>query len=151
VAAFPVLVCVDGSEQSLAGVQGGMQVVAADATPILVTVMDEPDPTLVTGTGFAGGVVTPEEFERHDIAELNAAKAVIDAARAPLNLETAESHVLRGDAGSAIVRYAEEVGAGAIVVGTRGRSGLRRAVLGSVSDYVVRHAPCPVIVTGARD
>jgi nucleotide-binding universal stress UspA family protein len=35
-----------------------------------------------------------------------------------------------------------------MVVGTRGRGGLRRAVLGSVSDHVVRNAPCPVVVVG---
>jgi nucleotide-binding universal stress UspA family protein len=39
------------------------------------------------------------------------------------------------------------VDAVAIVVGSRGRGGLKRAFLGSVSDYVVRNAPCSVVVT----
>jgi nucleotide-binding universal stress UspA family protein len=38
------------------------------------------------------------------------------------------------------------VGAGLIVIGSRGRGGLRRALLGSVSDSVIRHAHCPVLV-----
>jgi nucleotide-binding universal stress UspA family protein len=45
-----------------------------------------------------------------------------------------------------IVRLAEEIGAGLIVVGSRGLGGIRRALMGSVSDSVVQHAHCPVLV-----
>jgi nucleotide-binding universal stress UspA family protein len=45
-----------------------------------------------------------------------------------------------------IVQVAEEVGAGLIVMGSRGLGGVRRALLGSVSDSVVRHAPRPVTI-----
>jgi nucleotide-binding universal stress UspA family protein len=45
-----------------------------------------------------------------------------------------------------IVSLAEEIGAGLIVVGSRGLSGIRRALMGSVSDSIVRHAHCPVLV-----
>jgi nucleotide-binding universal stress UspA family protein len=46
----------------------------------------------------------------------------------------------------AIVHLADEFGAGLIVMGSRGLGGLRRALMGSVSDSVVRHAHCPVMV-----
>src|ERR687898_572054 len=45
-----------------------------------------------------------------------------------------------------VVRVAEEIGAGVVVLGSRGRGGVRRALMGSVSDSVVRHAHCPVMV-----
>jgi nucleotide-binding universal stress UspA family protein len=45
-----------------------------------------------------------------------------------------------------IVSLAEEIGAGLIVVGNRGFGGIRRALMGSVSDAIVRHAHCPVLV-----
>ena len=45
-----------------------------------------------------------------------------------------------------IVQVAEDIGAGLIVMGSRGLGGLRRALIGSVSDSVVRHAHCPVMV-----
>lgn len=45
-----------------------------------------------------------------------------------------------------IVRVAEEIGAGLIVMGSRGLGGVRRALMGSVSDSVVRHAHCPVMI-----
>src|SRR3712207_6348490 len=57
-----------------------------------------------------------------------------------------EAHLMRGREEQEIVRLAEEIGAGLIVIGSRGRAGVRRALMGSVSDSVVRHAHCPVLV-----
>jgi nucleotide-binding universal stress UspA family protein len=45
-----------------------------------------------------------------------------------------------------IVRVAEEIEADLVVMGSRGLGGIRRALMGSVSDSVVRHAHCPVLV-----
>jgi nucleotide-binding universal stress UspA family protein len=45
-----------------------------------------------------------------------------------------------------IVQVAEDISAGLIVMGSRGLGGVRRALMGSVSDSVVRHAHCPVLV-----
>ena len=57
-----------------------------------------------------------------------------------------EAHLRRGRKDQEIVRVAEEIGAGLIVTGSRGLGGVRRALMGSVSDSVVRHAHCPVLV-----
>jgi nucleotide-binding universal stress UspA family protein len=67
---------------------------------------------------------------------------------AALGTGDAQLRVLRGDAGPACCDHAAEIDARAMVIGTRGRGGIKRAFLGSVSDYVVRNAPCPVVVTG---
>lgn len=48
--------------------------------------------------------------------------------------------------GEAIVKAANEEKATMIVMGTRGLGKVRRTIMGSVSDYVVHHAHCPVIV-----
>ena len=58
----------------------------------------------------------------------------------------AHSHLLMGEVEREIVHLAEDLGAGLIVMGSRGRRGMRRALMGSVSDSVVRHAHCPVMV-----
>jgi nucleotide-binding universal stress UspA family protein len=50
-----------------------------------------------------------------------------------------------------ILAVGEEVGAGLIVVGSRGLGGVKRALMGSVSDSVVRHAHCPVLVARKKD
>ena len=51
----------------------------------------------------------------------------------------------------AIVGFAEDAGVGLIVMGSRGRGGIRRALMGSVSDSVVRHTHCPVLVVRADE
>ena len=56
------------------------------------------------------------------------------------------AHLRVGGAAEEIVDLAEELGAGLIVLGSRGRSGIRRALMGSVSDSVARHAHCPVMI-----
>lgn len=48
--------------------------------------------------------------------------------------------------GSVVINVAQEEKADIIVMGTRGMGKIRRTILGSVSDYVVHHATCPVVV-----
>jgi nucleotide-binding universal stress UspA family protein len=50
-----------------------------------------------------------------------------------------------GDARDSIDQTAKEIGADLIVMGTHGRRGVSRALLGSVAETVVRTAPCPVL------
>jgi nucleotide-binding universal stress UspA family protein len=57
-----------------------------------------------------------------------------------------ETHLREGGAAEEIVELAEELGAGLIVMGSRGHGRLRRALLGSVTDAVIRHAHCPVTI-----
>ena len=57
-----------------------------------------------------------------------------------------KKHLRNGRPGQEIVSLAEELGAGLIVMGGRGLGGMKRALMGSVSDSVVRHAHCPVLV-----
>jgi nucleotide-binding universal stress UspA family protein len=58
----------------------------------------------------------------------------------------AGAHLRMGEVDLEIVALAEELGADLIVMGSRGLGGVRRALMGSVSDSVVRHAHCPVLV-----
>lgn len=58
----------------------------------------------------------------------------------------AQAHLRMGRPDAEIVEVAEELEAGLVVVGSRGLGLIRRAVMGSVSSSVVRHAHCPVMV-----
>ncbi len=50
-----------------------------------------------------------------------------------------------------ILGLAKELGADLIVMGCRGHRGIRRAIEGSISDAVIRHAPCPVLVVRSQE
>jgi nucleotide-binding universal stress UspA family protein len=60
-----------------------------------------------------------------------------------------ESALLSGRVAHQIIRYAREQGIGLIVLGTHGRTGVSRVLLGSVAESVVRLAPCPVLTVPA--
>lgn len=61
------------------------------------------------------------------------------------------SIIKQGDAWRSVIAAAEEVGADLIVMGTHGRRGLPRALLGSVAEKVVRTAHCPVLTVHKDD
>ena len=61
------------------------------------------------------------------------------------------AHLRMGDVGLEIVGLARKLGADLIVMGCRGRRGIRRAIGGSVSDAVIRNAPCPVLVVPSNE
>ena len=58
----------------------------------------------------------------------------------------AQAHLRMGRADEEIVELAQSIDAGLIVLGSRGQGRLRRALVGSVSESVVRHAHCPVTI-----
>ena len=60
--------------------------------------------------------------------------------------KVAETHLRSGEPDKEILRTAEALGVGVIVIGSRGLGAITRALMGSVSDSVVKHAHCPVFV-----
>lgn len=144
-----VLLCTDGSELAQASLAEGLRVLAKPDRVVLAMAVAAVDPMVAFGTGIAGGVaMSAEEAQRVYDASMSASRAELEKAARELGLDNAEHVLLAGSAGQEICALAESLPASVIVLGTRGHGGLRRAVLGSVSDHVVRHAPCPVIITG---
>jgi nucleotide-binding universal stress UspA family protein len=90
------------------------------------------------GVGYSATSI--ESFAKHARAELDerSARYRDRVTLAPALLEV-------GDARDVIDRVAEHVGADLVVMGTHGRRGLRRVLLGSIAESVVRSAPCPVL------
>lgn len=82
------------------------------------------------------------DVERAAKEELDA-MAPSEAARETIGHIT--RHITNGSPAEEIVNTAGSIGADLIVVGTHGRTGFRRAVIGSVAERVVRNAPCTVV------
>jgi nucleotide-binding universal stress UspA family protein len=146
-----IVVGVDGSEPSHEALRWaaaeaalrGARIVAAHAwTFVPPTPIGEPGMIPMPATDYVGQL----DAERNAaLAELDAALAEVFPDGVPDDLE---SKLLEGDAEDALVREAAD--AELLVVGSRGRSGLKSVLLGSVSRHVVSHAPCPVVVVKPR-
>ncbi len=147
--ASTTLLCTDGSELSISALRQGLDLLRPADHTVLLHVVAGIDPALVTGTGFAGGVMSVDDKEEMMRAQRAAGEETVDAVARQLELPDAEQMVVAGDAGHQICLLAETIPANVVVIGTHGRSGIKRAVMGSTSDYVVRHAVCPVLVQGA--
>jgi nucleotide-binding universal stress UspA family protein len=145
-----VLLCSDGSELALSALSRGLPLLAPADRIVVATVVDVVHAMDVVGTGMAGGVISPDVAERMDAEQTEAGRRTLEATCDRLGLTDAETVVLVGGAGPALCNLAATLPAEVMVVGTRGMGGLRRAVLGSVSDHIVRNAPCPVLVSSAE-
>jgi nucleotide-binding universal stress UspA family protein len=114
------------------------------ASTELLWVLHVVPPVTTTSPGFLMGQVDPAVLrERADTA---LAKALSEA-----ELGEARRRIAIGDPASEIVDAARELDAGVIVIPSRGKTGLRRWMIGSVAEKVVRQAPCPVLVLPIPD
>lgn len=140
-----VLFATDGGKQSDAAINSVQKLGLGEGDEIrVISVVDMALPMAID---IYGGYL-PDTAELEKSARENAAKIVADAAdvlkaNSDVNVST---DVLFGSPDSRIVETAEEWKADMIVVGSHGYSRWERLLLGSVSDSVVHHAPCSVLV-----
>jgi nucleotide-binding universal stress UspA family protein len=109
-------------------------------------------PVYPEATDFQSVEYEAEVDERQRISEQRA-REVLEAEVQKIRSwggTLAGEHLIEGRVAPGIVTLAEEIGAGLIVMGSRGRGGIRRALMGSVSESVMRHAHCPVLVVRAE-
>ena len=142
---FPtkILLATDGSEEAQ---------LAATTAADLAEETDSELHVLTVGPDFPLYELTEHPADFEDVLRKNRreAKEVLEQQAKRIEQSGAtvkETHLREGPAAEEeIVEVAEELGAGMIVMGSRGHGRLRRALLGSVSDAVVRHAHCPVTI-----
>jgi nucleotide-binding universal stress UspA family protein len=140
-----ILVPTDGSDTSEAGLreacklaqaQGDTQIRVVHVVDELLTVMPE-----LYGTAY--DAVT--EAVRRSGASLLAHSEIV-AREYGLQAETQLIEAMGGVAGELVIKAAREWPADIIVCGTHGRRGLRRIVMGSDAEYIVRHTPVPILL-----
>lgn len=137
-----ILCPVDFSEQSLAALRQALAIARWHEAD--VSVLHVEDPLLRTARGdarFRSRVGAPPDEELRAFAR---------SAGAPLR--PVDVRLAAGEPARVIVERAKQEAADLVVMGTQGRSGLSRVVLGSVAERVIRGAPCPVMAVppGAR-
>lgn len=154
------LVATDGSAIATSVFAHVPQVVDPDGRVVVVQVIDDVSHvlTLTTPAGFpVGGSATYSLEIAESIVDSQRAEAETHLAEAKRALEAAgmrnvETAILSGVPGNAIVEAAREHGHDVVLMGTHGRSGFRRAVLGSVAEHVLRHLDnVPVVLVRASE
>ena len=93
--------------------------------------------------------VPPKELM--DLAKQEAKKLVSEFRQRLAPQSIALEFIQVGGPAAEIVKAAKEWPADLIVIGSHGRGGIKRALLGSVAEGVMRHAPCPVLVVRANE
>jgi len=148
----PVLIAYDGSEHARHAVERAGELFPGRAAVVLHAW--EPPELAAIRRGAIGLSATLAEREVDATADDEAARVAAEGAdlarRAGLGAE-ARTVQATPSTWEAIVRVADEAGAAAVVLGSRGVRGLRSLVLGSVSHQVAQHAAQPVLVVPAPE
>ena len=141
---FPtrVLLATDGSPDAALAANSAIELCERTGSELHTVHVGEYVPTF-----FAYTEEEPAELRRNAERLLNEQVESIRAAGGTV----AGAHLRLGRPAEQIIDLSEELGVGVVVVGSRGQSALRRAVLGSVSENVVRYAHCPVFVVRAEE
>ena len=135
-----ILLATDLSSAAVGATDQALELTRAlHADLLIVSVIDPSSPL----SSVASSGPLPRMDQRRAARELAARALVVKGRRLGVSVSFL---VWEGEPGPAIVEAAESEAADLIVVGTRGRNRVERWVLGSVSDHVVRHAPCPVLI-----
>jgi nucleotide-binding universal stress UspA family protein len=85
------------------------------------------------------------EYEEHEKESRRLLEEQVERVKGT-GATVAQAHLRMGRADEEIVELAQSMGAGMIVMGSRGQGRIRRALMGSVSESVVRHAHCPTTI-----
>jgi nucleotide-binding universal stress UspA family protein len=140
-----ILLATDGSKFSEAAIQAVATTIATKNSEVLVVQAVEPF-LYSTPPQMAAGYA-PELAEKRE-EQMKEAKASVAATAKTLQTAgfAVKTRVVEADARSAILDVAEESRADLIVLGSHGRRGLQKFLLGSVAESVARHARCSVLI-----
>jgi nucleotide-binding universal stress UspA family protein len=137
-----ILVPVDFSDCSLSGLTYAIRFAREVGARIIVLHVADLGPVMMTtGCGEYGSRIYVEAARRRCNKQMKAFLKRVDFDRVPV-----DPSAVAGYCPTAIYEAAEKEGADLIVISTHGRTGLRRALVGSVAEGTVRQARCPVLV-----
>ena len=154
-----IVVGTDGSEPAEEAVRQATDLASSEGARLhLVTAYHDPqilrerttiwtnDPKGVIDSGRTEGGAQTETVNLREVAESVLKRAARDALSKGVEVET---HAREGHPAEVIIQVANQEKADLIVVGSRGLTGIKRYLLGSVSSKVSEHAPCSVMIVRA--
>lgn len=136
-----ILVPTDGSDPATSAVEMALGLAETHSAVLHVLyIVDQPTSVSGMGEGFSGLDDLMDALEEKG---QQATKAIVERAR-ERDIETTAA-VRRGNPHDDILAYGNDQDIDVIVIGTHGRTGVKRALLGSVTEDVVRHSDIPVL------
>ncbi|MFD8705112.1 universal stress protein [Kitasatospora sp. NPDC059648] len=139
-----IVVGVDGSEQSRRALRWAVRQAKLTGAAVRAVIAWEPP-----FSGWGGSVPVAEEGGLGDIARKVLLESIEKAVGSEPPVEITP-RVEEGTAAQALLKAAAEDDVALLVVGSRGLGGFTGALLGSVSQHCVQHAPCPVVIVRGR-
>lgn len=144
-----VLLTTDGSDLAIEAAQRAIKLLSSDARMTVLTVVPMVGPATEAMAAAPAASLTAvpdaEGLRAAQEASAERGRETLSSTVAALPVE-ADTRLEVGDPGPMICEVASEDQYDLVVVGSHGAGFLRRALVGSVSHYVLHHAPCPVLV-----
>jgi nucleotide-binding universal stress UspA family protein len=144
-----ILVCLDGSSLSEQILQyASEEAIGADREVVLMRAVPLSHSTTIAVPGVISSIPPSPPSSQQLAAEETEAKEYLDAKAKSLKkigIKT-ECVVLVGNPGESIVNYANKNKIDLIAIATHGRSGLKRMLFGSVTEYVIKHSKLPILL-----
>jgi nucleotide-binding universal stress UspA family protein len=154
---FPtkVVLAIDGSEEASRAAEAAVELCEKTGSELhVVHVGEDFYLTAVTDLDMVAQIRVAQEYAESEANFEQIAREVLDAEVEKVEAAggtVAQAHLRVGRADAEIIDLAEEIEAGLVVLGSRGLGGVKRALMGSVSYSVVRHAHCPVLVVRRQE
>ncbi|MFP4894914.1 universal stress protein [Paraburkholderia sp. EG304] len=145
-----ILVALDGSSSSKRALKEAVGLAAL--TKGLVHALYVVDKTpLFSYAGYYDPITFIDAVRKDGRSVLQDAERACAGADVECHAELDETNNLSDDVASAVLRHADQAHADLLVMGTHGRRGVRRLVIGSVAEQVVRFSRCPVLLIREED
>ncbi len=131
-----ILLATDGSKHSLSATEKAIDLAKSyGGTLAAISVVDVPDELYAEAPGVIDELIRKAKGYAEKVGNMATAAGV-----------EVKTQVREGESHEAIIKLARDESADLIVMGSHGRTGLKRLLMGSVTEKVIGHAPCPVLV-----
>lgn len=145
-----IMVALDGSKSGTRVLQEAVKIASlTQGTVHAVYVVDKTP--LFSYAGYYDPIALVDALRKDGREALQNAEAACKAAGVACESELIETERLSDDVADTLQRYAARTGVELAVLGTHGRRGVRRVVLGSVAERFVRFAECPVLLVRSAE
>jgi nucleotide-binding universal stress UspA family protein len=133
-----IVIATDGSEKNMSAVIEGLMITRVSGAKLQIVYVIDTKP-------LTSGVIEESYAGMYDSLREEGEQALEQTKELAGDLDV-ETHLLTGKPATEITRFVKEHGADLLVIGTQGKTGLGKLILGSVAEGIVRTAPCSVLV-----